>query len=318
MKSKKAVMGFAALLIFLFHFYIPFTDSPVETFICRSAYIGVDLFFFLSAVSLGKNEALSFRGFIPNRLKYVYAPFAVFALTAAIYKGWSAKKLLLVLTGIDFLQKGGGAFLWFLPGIMLLYLISPLLVRAKTRFGFKFLIAAPVMCFALEALLQYGFGYTKPLILLNRFPIFMLGLYYFSFPRPKSQGLRLFLILAFLISGGAAVWFFGTVSRLNVPLRDFYYIIAIPYTLAFACLFEYAYERQPRVFAALEFLGGVSLELYGLQMVFGYDIESALVNSTDIGWVAFLLTAVILIPLSHILCKIKKYIINNTKRRQKT
>ena len=53
MKSKRVLMGFAALLIFLFHFYIPLSS---EGNIFAFAYLGVDIFFFVSAYSLGKKE----------------------------------------------------------------------------------------------------------------------------------------------------------------------------------------------------------------------------------------------------------------------
>ena len=56
MKSKRVLMGFAALLIFLFHFYIPLSS---EGNIFAFAYLGVDIFFFVSAYSLGKKKILN-------------------------------------------------------------------------------------------------------------------------------------------------------------------------------------------------------------------------------------------------------------------
>ena len=38
-------MGLAALLIMIFHFYIPFSGLKAELVIYRAAYIGVDIFF---------------------------------------------------------------------------------------------------------------------------------------------------------------------------------------------------------------------------------------------------------------------------------
>ena len=53
-------MGYAALLIVLFHFYIPVFNNVAETFIYRSAYIGVDLFFFVSASSLSIKSQIDY------------------------------------------------------------------------------------------------------------------------------------------------------------------------------------------------------------------------------------------------------------------
>lgn len=317
MKSKKAIMGFAALLIFIFHFYIPFTHTPAETFFCRSAYIGVDLFFFLSAVSLGKNETLPFRSFILNRLSRVYAPFAVLALMGAVYKGWAIKKLIFVLCGIDFLQKGGGAFLWFLPGIMLLYLITPLVVRLKSRFGLKSLGLLFVLWAAAVALLQYAFGWTRIFILLNRIPVYLLGLYFVPLSRYQPQKLRAPLIIAGLVIGGALVWNFGTTVRLNVPIKEMYYILAIPYTLSVAALLEFVSEKFNLRFAPLSFVGGITLELYGLQIIFGYDVESFLVSKAVNGQLAFLITAAVLISASCLFSVLRNRISNNIKRRTK-
>ena len=308
-------MGFAALLIFVFHFYIPFTDTPAETFFYRSAYIGVDLFFFLSAVSLGKNETLPFGSFILNRFSRVYAPFAVLAVIAAAYKGWTVKKLAIVLLGIDFLQKGGGAFLWFLPGIMLLYLITPLVVGLKTRFGLKSLAVLIALWAAVVLLLQYVFNRTRIFILLNRIPIYLLGLYFAPFKQYQPQKLRVPMIVAGLIIGGALVWHFGTTARLNVPIKEMYYILAIPYTLSLAALFELAAEKFSLCFAPLAFVGGLTLELYGLQMIFGYDIESFLVSRSVSGQLAFIITASVLIAASRLLSILRKSIYEYMKRR---
>ena len=315
MKSKKAIMGFAALLIFVFHFYIPFTYTPAETFFYRSAYIGVDLFFFLSAVSLGKNETLPFGSFVLNRFSRVYAPFAVLAVIAAAYKGWTVKKLAIVLLGIDFLQKGGGAFLWFLPGIMLLYLITPLVVGLKTRFGLKSLAVLIALWAAVVLLLQYVFNRTRIFILLNRIPIYLLGLYFVPLNRHQPKKLRVPLIIAGLVIGGALVWNFGTTARLNVPIKDMYYILAIPYTLSVAALFEFVSERFSLRLAPLAFAGGITLELYGLQMIFGYDIESLLISKAVNGQLAFLITAAVLISASCLFSMLRNRINNRIKRR---
>ena len=316
MKSKKAVMGFAALLIFVFHFYIPFTDTAAETFFYRSAYIGVDLFFFLSAVSLGKNESLPFGSFMRNRLLRVYVPFAVLAMIAALYKGWKIKKLAFVLLGIEFIQKGGGAFLWFLPGIMLLYLVTPLLVRVKSRFGLKSLAVLIALWAAVVLLLQYAFNWTRIFILLNRIPVYLIGLYFAPLSRCLPKKLRLPLMAAGLIIGGALVWQFGTTARLNVPIKEMYYVLAIPYTLSIAALLDFAAETLNSRLAPLEFVGGITLELYGLQMIFGYDVESFLISKAVNGQLAFLISAALLISAAYVFHMLRVQTDKYIKRRK--
>ena len=88
MKSKRSIMGYAALLIVLFHFYIPVFNNVAETFIYRSAYIGVDLFFFVSASSLSKKSQIDYLPFVANRFRAVYIPFVIFSVIAFVYKKW--------------------------------------------------------------------------------------------------------------------------------------------------------------------------------------------------------------------------------------
>ncbi len=78
-------MGLAALLILAFHFWMPLTASPIEANLYRSTYWGVDIFFFVSAYSLSQRKHISWLQFVGNRLIYVYIPFAVMAVIAAIY-----------------------------------------------------------------------------------------------------------------------------------------------------------------------------------------------------------------------------------------
>lgn len=89
MKCRKSLMGLAALLIMIFHFYIPVTKSPFEMAFYRASYIGVDLFFFVSAYSLSQREKISFVPFMKNRLCNVYVPFLVMAGICAVYKKWT-------------------------------------------------------------------------------------------------------------------------------------------------------------------------------------------------------------------------------------
>ena len=78
MKSKRSIMGYAALLIVLFHFYIPVFNNVAETFIYRSAYIG----------------QIDYLPFVANRFRAVYIPFVIFSVIAFVYKKWSFKRLL--------------------------------------------------------------------------------------------------------------------------------------------------------------------------------------------------------------------------------
>ena len=312
MKSKRSIMGYAALLIVLFHFYIPVFNNVAETFIYRSAYIGVDLFFFVSASSLSKKSQIYYLPFVANRFRAVYIPFVIFSVIAFIYKKWSFKRLLLTVCGADFLKNGGGSFLWFVPGIMLFYLAAPAVCMVRKKFGLKSLPAFLLLWFAVCCILQYGFNYKKIFILLNRIPIFLAGIYYEDFCGKRPEKFRIPADAFLLLSGVFLVYKFGITVRLNKPLSDFYYIVSIPLILAVAEIIELICEKIKLV--PLAFIGAFTFEIYALQMIFGYDIETWLLKISGNKIIAFSGVTVILIILSYAFYSLKKLVLYSNKK----
>jgi len=314
-------MGAAAILILIFHFWMVITASPIEVNICKSMYIGVDIFFFVSAYSISKRKQTSFISFITNRLLYVYMPFVVMAILAAIYKNWSLVKLLKVVLGVDFFISGGGSFLWFVIAIMLLYLVAPFLIGLKDRFGWQtFLIILPIWLL-LILILQFVFQYTAIFILLNRFPIFMIGLFYEEIRNVKLGKFTLPLIIAGLMIGAIITYRFCSNIRLSKPITDIYYLLVIPFAVSIVALFDYISQRVPVKNVPLSFVGDITLELYGMQMIFGYDIEKALFKimknllpMSGAKFVTFVATACILILMAAVFGMFKKNLVITIKR----
>ncbi|MCQ2460508.1 MAG: acyltransferase, partial [Ruminococcus sp.] len=242
MKAKKVLMGYAALLIVFFHFYIPVFKTPLESFIYRSSYIGVDIFFLVSAYSLGRRDKIEFLPFIKNRLKSVYLPFAILTLIAFFYRKWPIKRLLLILCGGEFIKNGGGSFLWFAPGIMFFYLLAPFLAAMKKKFGLKAFAGMICAWFILCLSLQYGLKYNKAFILLNRLPVFFAGMYYDDISLKRTGKFRLPADIIVLAAGLFIIWKTG-ITRLNKPFADMYYVIAIPVVLAVTDIFELISEK---------------------------------------------------------------------------
>lgn len=174
MKCKKELMGLSALLILFFHLYIPFTTSALELSLQRSAYIGVDLFFFLSAYSLGRKTKINWRAFFHNRFCVIYLPFVLFAVFAFFYQGWKFKRLLEVVSGVEFLRRGGGSFLWFFPGMFLFYFMTPLWLRVKEAFSKSGLLVMLMGWLLLAVFVQFVLKQNQLLLLIHRMPIFSL------------------------------------------------------------------------------------------------------------------------------------------------
>lgn len=285
MNSKRVLMGFAALLIFLFHFYIPLSS---EGNLFAFAYLGVDIFFFVSAYSLGKKEDIKFVPFIKNRLFSVYLPFVIFALISFFYKSWKIEKLLKVLCGLDFFEKSGGAFLWYLIAVMFLYLLVPFFSWLKGRAKFLAFLFLNLFWITAVLILEYLFNYTSVNILILRLPVFFIGFFYdeikigLKIKSVDQMNLKQKLISALINLCSVAVGIililnFGTKIKLNKPVTEFYYIFAIPAVIGLYELFSLVCLNWKSVF--FEFLGKLTLEIYAFQMIFGYNVESFLLKS---------------------------------------
>lgn len=97
----------------IFHFYIPFSGLKAELVIYRAAYIGVDIFFFVSAYSLAQRDRIEYWKFVGNRLLSVYIPFVLFAVVAAFYDKWKYPRFFKVISGIEFFKKEEAPFYGF-------------------------------------------------------------------------------------------------------------------------------------------------------------------------------------------------------------
>lgn len=284
MKSKRVLMGFAALLIFLFHFYIPLSS---EGNIFAFAYLGVDIFFFVSAYSLGKKEDIKFVPFIKNRLLSVYIPFVIFALISFFYKDWKIEKLLKVLCGLDFFEKSGGAFLWYLIAIMFLYLLVPFFSWLKGKIKSLAFLILNLFWITTAFVLEYAFNFTNINILILRLPVFFIGFFYDEIKsllkiksvdqmNVKQKVISALIDLCIVAVGIILILCFGTKIKLNKPVTELYYIFAVPAVIGLFELFNLACLNWK--FIVLEFLGKLTLEVYAFQMMFGYNVESFLLK----------------------------------------
>lgn len=306
MKSKKALMGLAALFILIFHFYIPFSKSGIELSIQKVCYIGVDLFFLLSAHSLGKKDKIAYWPFIWNRIKAIYIPFAIFSGIAAIYKSWGIIKFLKVISFVDLFQKGGGAFLWFAPGIMLLYFLVPGFVFLKKKLGFKALGILLIFWAVLAFVMQYLVGYTNLFILINRLPIFFIGMFFDRLVEIKAKKIVISIMVVCLVGGAFLLYKYGVPIKNTKPVSEFYYITAIPLIVALAYLINEVYLKCSKAFLPLDFIGKFTFELYCLQMIFGYDIETFAMKQIGRNSWPFFIAAAVLIVMAFVASLIRQ------------
>lgn len=133
---RTSLMGFAMLWIMLYHIGI---DISYLNPLTRSGYLGVDIFIFLSSYGLYysmKNNKTSIINFYKKRLIRILPTYYIVLILMFIISGVSAgsldfNKLLQDVSFIGFFFPclKWSYFLWYIPAIIFLYFLFPLLFR---------------------------------------------------------------------------------------------------------------------------------------------------------------------------------------------
>lgn len=313
-KNKKSVLALAGLLIVIFHLWINiFSGSNVELFIRTTSYLGVDMFFFLSAYSLGCGRIDNIPRFYLSRLKAVYVKFAFFVVIQALLASWSIGKVVRTLIGYELVEKGGGSFLWFLPAIMLLYLIMPFYQRVYDKTPVITAVLSFLMWFAVALLLTQWTQYRAGFIFWNRLPIFFIGFLCAKIPkavvdRVKTSiwGLVLFLVGLFLLFA------FGFQYKLQEPIWNMFYVLDMPAAIGLTLLADHIPAGR-----FVESIGSSTLEMYGVQMVIGYPLAELLLRLTGSAAITNLAVILIVIVISVFLNYLFALIHTLSKREKK-
>ena len=290
--NKKFLQVIAAFQILFFHLWAPLTSTQIEQFILKTAYVGVDMFFFLSAYSLAGRE-IDYVPFLKDRVLKLYAKFAFFVLIMALFsKSFGVIRAVKSLTFIEFFQKGGGAFLWFIPAILILYIIYPLFLKWNSRFKVIWVLLIWLIAGVFS---EHVLSYTAVFIFTNRIPVILAGYLFKTYCTKNNNLRRSFIVLIPL--GVLLLYMYGFKVRLNFPIKDMFYVLAIPSVLGLVTLSSYV-----KKYAVTESLGSITLELYAVQMIFGqrilifaYNIfnKNALLTNIFVTGVMLLLTYII-------------------------
>lgn len=280
MKNKKTIMAFSGMQILIFHLWIyMFGHNEMERFIKLTAGMGVDIFFFLSAYSLAGRKIENYLGFVAARFKAVYAKFIAFAIVACIYVGWKVRFLLEVVTTVNLFKRGGGAFLWFLPAIMILYILFPWFKRCDEKNRWITLSCVFVGWFVIGVLVTVFTNYKHMFILWNRLPVFLLGYYMAkcdAFTKLlERRNVRALVGVVLTVVGLILISMFAYKAKLNVPIQDLFYVVYIPASVGLILLVGLIPDIKP-----IKWIGSSTLEMYAIQMIFGYTFTNRVLRLT--------------------------------------
>ena len=295
-------MFFAAIMIVMYHLWINISPRSSaaygsEQFVRYLCFIGVDLFFFASASVIGRYGVKNYGEYILQRFKSVYLRFIIFAVVAFFYGKWAITRLLKVVFAVELFEKGGGSFLWFLPAVFLLYFLLPVYDRVQKKY--------PVLTPVITALSWFliGFAVTRLtsirsiFIFYNRIPVALLG-YYAGKQEllSKMKGQWKFLAgLLLTLAGGYLMRKIGYKPAISVPIRDMFYVVALPASVGFVMLFDMLPSGK-----IISSLSKCTLEMYAIQMIFGYDFTAYVYKLTKNPLATNILTIIFVVASAYI------------------
>lgn len=315
MQNKKTIMAFSAILILIFHLWINVTDTRIEIFLRQLSVIGVDIFFFVSSYSLGKRKNIEYKSFIKNRFQKVYLKFIILSIIGMFIFNWNIKKFITIILGIELLTKGGGSFLWFLPGIMLMYIILPLYIKLDSKHPKIAPLIVIVSEIFLTIIISCFTNYQEIFILTNRIPIILLG-YYFAkhhiFEYLKTTKKRYWLTTILTLTLGIIISYLVNIYHFRLDwFKDVFYILYIPLIIGFILLIDNIKENK-----ISKLIGSITLELYGLQMIFGFKIANDILGYTKAKLLSNITTILILIIIASIMKKLFDLIDNKISKQK--
>lgn len=300
MQNKKTIMAFSAFFILIYHLWINLTNAQIEIYLRQICVIGVDLFFFISAYSIGRREQIDYKSFIKNRFFKIYVKFIVFSIIGTVCFHWTPMEFIKTILGIELFKKGGGSFLWFLPSIMFVYLTLPLYKKIDTKYSKITPFLALFLYFILSVIVSIFTAYKALFILTNRIPIILLGYYFAKYNIVEylsNSKVRYWIITLISLLFGITISYFVWIFHFHLTwFRDLFYILYIPLIIGFALLLD-----SIKVNKFSEFMGSITLELYGLQMLFGFKIASTIFKFTNIKIISNILTIFTLIIVSSVI-----------------
>ena len=301
---RTTIMGIAMLSIMLFHQY--FTSVIPFNVFHNFGYWGVDVFLFLSGMGLIKSlKRYSLSTYYKRRIKRI--------IPSCIVCG-TIKYFIFLLLGSsvaslkDGLNLGWWSMMsfdsWFIPTILILYAISPLLYYMLKKWPALTLIVTFIALFlnGLTLRLHIGFEWTSPLGVLSwtieRLPVFTFGMFV-SVREEWFKDKALYSVICLLLAVGIIIIAKAGQSFYGYQACDYFFLtLGMP---ALIIYITYFIKVLPVIIKQIiNFCGKYSLELY---LVHGFIFWSLKINYVNASPWLLLPIAFTLSCLAAFFCK---------------
>ena len=324
LKKRNTVYGICALWIVFFHIFrhISMPYIPVVTNIIAVGNFAVDIFFFLSGVCLslsaGKHgySGTGWLDFYKRRCIRVLLPYLIicvpFYLWSAVCEssGSALRKAAAFLSNLSsasFWIKGHQTT-WFVFGILVFYLLFPLLYTFISKAPAKNGAAVMAAAVLLAVLSAYVPVVKNSMILWARLPVFVSGIIAgISGRELRPKPVHFVISAAVLVSLGTLTSLSELSGAFTIP-QVCRLLIYLPMTLAAAVLLSFEGGKLP----PLERIGELSLEIYLIHIILFHPLKYyGLLDSLG-GWL-YLILPVISVVAALAVDLIKKAILNRNK-----
>lgn len=254
-------MALAMLWIAVFHATMWFPLKAINFIVKTAGYGGLDIFLFLSGFGLyySYKKNSDYISFITKRVIRILPSFIPAIVIACVYYGYSIADTILEIFMLRF-WIFGDLLLWFVPAIMVLYLLFPGYLKLFAKKP-----AAVTMIFViLSVLFSFLFWEHSLIIFFTRIPIFLIGIYfgYLGFSDEEINIWGISIMIGLCLLGFCMLFFFFHTYGSDMWSHGLYwypFILIVPGIIVLSCLIL---KHIPVLNKPLYYLGTVSFEFY--------------------------------------------------------
>lgn len=282
LKNRTILMGISMIMIMIFHMNLPIINN---NFIKRNLFIGVDMFLFYSGIgiyySLKKNS--NYKTFYKKRmiriLPTVLPVIIVGSFLLYYYRNdFGLKEFYYQISFLNFFTCSGNylGFLWYIPAIILFYVISPFLFKFidkdKSSYN-EIILLIGCLLLILITLPSNLFTYINSI---SRLPIYIIGLAYGKKIYEKKEINKNYFIALIILSVLAVFLVRYLENHSSMFTTAGVNICWIPITISISVLLSFIInkKRNMKLLEILTIIGNSTLAIYVLHEMLQYIIDA--------------------------------------------
>lgn len=274
-RHRQAIKGVAAFIILFYSSWELVLNGKagvlpyLEKFVRNNCYVGVDIFLLLGGMglvhSINKN---TIKEYYIHRIKRFLFPVLIIGIIYSFVNKWSFFEFLCNVSGITFFVKDTTIFLWFIPAMMTLNILFPLYYNIYNKFDKKCLVTfISISIWLVIVLLVKNYIRDDMLLLINRIPVFLIGIMFGQMLIENKDININELLLAILSIVGIlfACYEMHLVDDYQHQIlvnRPKIFIPALVISISGSTLLAIIFDKIPVLIKPFNWIGSFSLELY--------------------------------------------------------